>query len=469
MSTPLTSGQVARAIRDYELMVLSSLDAILRRFEAQPDYGFVDTKLNLVTGCDFSADDPIRGRGMIYSWIQARALESLAGHHVWLQGSSQVDPSLKNKLLNRVQTVLGRLIDRLEQLRQGNNGRLFFMMSPSGQSLKLDETGRVIPCEFSADAPSNFSDLFYAKGLAAAAALFDDQAKIAEARELFACVIEDIEKNKFVSDQQPLDPKNSATSLITGRHSLGPRMIAIGGASVFLQSTGDLLYRDVGLRLIDYILQYHADLTGDTPGCQRYDIWEYVGDDRQPYIDADGTLLSDPGHVCELVGLSLKFLRLCEAVTELSPAERNLFMARRKALVEILKKNFSNGFSDAGFGICKAFDLTTRRIVNSDMPWWSLPETMRAALEACRVASHPQCELLRDIAVKSSNAFLSGYVKPDVHLMAIQSLNANGQISSAIPATPDADPAYHTGLSIIDCLYLYGYKSVFYDENERTM
>jgi hypothetical protein len=36
--------------------------------------------------------------------------------------------------------------------------------------------------------------------------------------------------------------------------------------------------------------------------------------------------------------------------------------------------------------------------------------------------------------------------------MAVQTLDKNGQPVDIIPATPDADPGYHTGLSIIDFL-----------------
>ena len=36
--------------------------------------------------------------------------------------------------------------------------------------------------------------------------------------------------------------------------------------------------------------------------------------------------------------------------------------------------------------------------------------------------------------------------------MAIQTRNADGEPVAVIPATSDADPGYHTGLSILDCL-----------------
>ena len=36
--------------------------------------------------------------------------------------------------------------------------------------------------------------------------------------------------------------------------------------------------------------------------------------------------------------------------------------------------------------------------------------------------------------------------------MAYQTRNASGEPTDVIPATPDADPGYHTGLAIIDFL-----------------
>jgi len=87
------------------------------------------------------------------------------------------------------------------------------------------------------------------------------------------------------------------------------------------------------------------------------------------------------------------------------------------------------------------------------MPWWNLPETMRAAIFAAAAA--PSLRTRRvclDVARKCSNAFLAHYVNPRVHGMAYQTRNAAGRPVHTIPATPDLDPGYHTGLSLIDFL-----------------
>ena len=50
------------------------------------------------------------------------------------------------------------------------------------------------------------------------------------------------------------------------------------------------------------------------------------------------------------------------------------------------------------------------------------------------------------------NAFAGHFVRPELHLMAYQTRSESGEPIHVIPATADADPGYHTGLSIIDML-----------------
>ena len=83
------------------------------------------------------------------------------------------------------------------------------------------------------------------------------------------------------------------------------------------------------------------------------------------------------------------------------------------------------------------------------MPWWSLPETVRAAALAIKFTGDTSLvEIIKDC----SEAFFNGYVREDRHSMAVQTRNAAGEVVPVIPATPDVDPGYHTNLSIIDAL-----------------
>ena len=97
--------------------------------------------------------------------------------------------------------------------------------------------------------------------------------------------------------------------------------------------------------------------------------------------------------------------------------------------------------------------MISRIPINSDMPWWNLPETMRAGMELLELGIDKsyQREIIRIIAI-CSNCFLNKFVNPKVHFMAYQTRDAQGRVIDVVPATPDVDPGYHTGLSIIDFL-----------------
>jgi hypothetical protein len=90
------------------------------------------------------------------------------------------------------------------------------------------------------------------------------------------------------------------------------------------------------------------------------------------------------------------------------------------------------------------------------MPWWSLPETIRSAAFCWRESNEADVRRAclgtwRDC----HNAFVENYLRPEIHLMAIQTLTIEGTVSPAIPATADADPGYHTGLSLLDVIGLF--------------
>ena len=112
---------------------------------------------------------------------------------------------------------------------------------------------------------------------------------------------------------------------------------------------------------------------------------------------------------------------------------------------------FELGFNPEAGGICKTYDLKSRKPVNTDMPWWSLPETIRAASEMIDFVPKSSYTMLKIIQI-SSNAFLKTFINPKVHSMAYQTCNAKGTPIDIIPAMPDIDPGYHTGLSIIKFL-----------------
>lgn len=429
------------AAEDYEAIAVTMMEAILDRYDRSPDYPFIDTKLDLITGEGFPEDDPIRGRNAIYGWIQGRGLEALAGHARWLTRVGGYDP-----LVDRIHRALREVLDRLRQMRDRNDGHLSFFMDPDGSPFQLHDGGNPIPHKIEA---FGFSDLFSAKGMFAAAGLLADQAARDEAINYILEVDKAICNRTFRSDQISLDPKNR-TEPRSGYHPHGPTMIQIG-AWVLLAATQHPIAIERGLRHIEYELDTHANLDGRWSHLQEGDFWEAVDDAGRPYVEPDGVILSDPGHSLEFVGLAMKFITTVERETSISAEHRKRLSTAGQRMATILKRNFDNGFIRGPKGISKAFDLIKRSHLNTDMPWWNLPETIRAAALCLVSSANAEETACLSIIRDCHNAFRE-FTRPDLHLMAYQTRDAQGRPVSVIPATADADPGYHTGLSLLDAI-----------------
>ena len=73
----------------YEQIVFDNLRFMLDRYD--PHYGFIDTKVKIFNSQDFkelTKGDDIYRKDIIFSFVQGRALEALAGHYRWLEDHS---------------------------------------------------------------------------------------------------------------------------------------------------------------------------------------------------------------------------------------------------------------------------------------------------------------------------------------------------------------------------------------------
>src|SRR5690606_23429239 len=184
-----------------------------------------------------------------------------------------------------------------------------------------------------------------------------------------------------------------------------------------------------------------------------HDIWEFVDDGGRPYR-AGAAVPSDSGHALEFVGFAMRFLDSAKRKVENAAAVVPPGLVEN--LPRVMERNFANGFNAEAGGIVKSFDLVARRPLNSDMPWWNLPETMRAAAFCWRSSRDPEVQdaSLRILAA-CHNAFTERFVRREIGLSAVQTRSASGEDVDVIPATSDADPGYHTGISMIDTLRVF--------------
>jgi mannose/cellobiose epimerase-like protein (N-acyl-D-glucosamine 2-epimerase family) len=429
---------------DYEAICITTMRAIVERYQATAGYPYVDTKLNLISGQDFADDDPIRGQGAVYGWIQGRGLEALAGHARWLR-----DKADHSDLVAQIDPMLREILDNLRRVRDGNDGHVCFFMTPEGAPFTLDSRSQPVPFAAGTVHPYGFSDQFSSKGMFAAADYLGDDGARAEALEYVNLVEASMWDRTFTTDQIALDPINRV-EYKAGARAHGHLMIQLGAPALLVES-GIEGAIERGLKIVEHELMTYVNLDGRIADLQEGDLWENVDDDGQPYLEADGSIFSDPGHSLEFVGLAAKFIAIAEGACESSAQTQRLVAAKRR-LPRVLGRNFDNGYFPGPRGISKGFDLISRTHVNTDMPWWNLPETIRAAAYCLSQTDVEEEKAMCLRVFRDAHNAMLHYLRPDLNLMAYQTRDAAGQPVDLIPATADADPGYHTGLSLIDTI-----------------
>ena len=445
-----SAKELSQAANDYEAIVIETMKHIVDRYNRSPDYGWIDTRFSLISGKDFPKENSLKGRNSISGWIQGRGTEAMVKHAQWLKHNRTDPDSLA--LAGQLDTIICKVVARLRSFRQRNNGHLFFFMTLDGDPFMLDAQGTPTPVTLDRKSPCNFSDAFCAKGMYAAALYLNQRRLIAEMEKYCLEVDHAIWNGCFKSDQQTLDPKNQIKH-IAGRHSQAPRMIHVSTCTKLVMGKKSPDAVDRGLKTINYILGNHANLNGKWPQLQKNDFVEYIDANGNPYLENSDTIYADPGHALELVGLIHEFNAACTETRAATKEQLNEIVRVESHLAGLLEQNFLYAFQSNPGGICKSYDLVARQPINDDMPWWSLPETMRAALGCLQIAkSDHERDRCLQIYRKSHNAFVRNYVRPDLHLMAVQTLAKDGSVVDVIPATPDVDPGYHTGLCLLRCI-----------------
>jgi hypothetical protein len=438
-------------LEDYEIMLATIMRTLLERHERDANYPFVEMKLNIISGQDFTepADSSrdFKSRSAIFGWIQGRGLESIVTHARWMPECSPLPQAERAALAARLRKAAERILNRMEQIR-ARSGRIPFMMTPDGQAFGVDADGRRSKLELKTGVIAT-GDLFYAKGMFAAASFLKLEDKTREAKEYLRKIFRAISENAFSSDQISFDPKNKVAPT-PGKFSHGSRMLSLGAIGLVAAESKEDEWLQTGEEFIRHVNARYVN-HGRNAALAKYDFYEHTDASGNPWTE-NGKILSDPGHALEYIGFASKVLLL---MRERKPnaSQTRLIEECGSLFPELLLQNFNNGFNPSVGGICKSFDLLSRKPANSDMPWWNLPETLRAAAELLVLFPQtPRRKEIMGVIASCSNGFMRSFVNPSVSLMAYQTVSAEGKPVDVIPATPDADPGYHTGLSIIDFL-----------------
>jgi len=443
--------------------VLNILNLIIDRYNLTGNsYPFIDMKLDTITGETFPDDSAsilgkVKSPDTILIWIQGRALEALAGHYNYLAQNKEACLSKECELssLQNIRKISFEVMSKLEEFRAGNHGRMWFFFDTSGTPFTF-ENGEKKKIDL-AGQPYNFSDLFYVKGLLASATLLNDTHKIDEAKVYFRKILQSLQSYTFRSDQVSFDPKNILTQNPEKRLQ-GPLMIAVGACALFADLTKEDEWFMYGFELIEMILKQFVNIDKRISQLAAFDFYEACDKNQVPWIEDNGSVISDPGHALEFCGLTAKLLLLRLKIGSPKENEQRLINKLKTYLPLIFFQNFKNGWNHRVGGICKSLDLIEKTHINTDMPWWNLPETMRAAILIKELILDSSTKKRLDTHYEMcKKAFFRNFINKDAFMMAYQTIDETGKPVNVIPATPDADPGYHTGLSLIDVFYYQGY------------
>lgn len=358
--------------------------------------GFLNTKVNSLSLKDYGPEDGLRGPDFTYGWIQGRGLEALVTHAAYFAES---DPEFAARL-----DVAGRaLYEKLQQLQAVGHAYFCYDTNmrpvyPEGETLHP----QLAPADI-----FTYSDAFVAKGLVAASARYAP-ANLPQHLDYFARVIAAIESGRFQMDERrPL----SDESLAAQPDDFGPRMILLGAAAMLVEA-GVPQAADFADRFIAHVLDHHYD---EATGLLR---------------NAPGEDACNVGHGIEFVGFALDYLP--------ENADKSLI----SKLERILISSFDRGY--VGPGIALSISIETGKPLSPNCPWWSLPETIRSAALVWQRTESPA---VLAIWQKADAAFYTHYWR-ETPPLAYQTMTASGPLDF-VPATPDLDPGYHTGLSLL--------------------
>ena len=395
-------------------VIEAGLSFFMEREKSAPaGYNFLNTKFNPNTGKDL----PPEGFDVVYTWLLGRGAEAIYTHLNYLDKLPGLSMEFKEQASSFLKRQGGQSTDAIMELFEKYSNH-----APFRVDLLLNSPD-------AASARDDFffpSDIFCAKGLLASG----DSKKVTVGRTVLLTCIDALFDNRFfLSRAVPHD----------GRFSQGGMMLALGGIPhLIATSESDVAraeYQEVGLKLIDYVLQHHYD-----PDEKRF----------CEYVDRDGNRIDDyldPGHALEFAGLGLQALSCCPAPASTAERIRNI--------LDIAITSFTLGCNPQHGGIYKSVNNRTGKSIDSNMPWWNLPEAFRAGRRGEAVCENPEDKVaLRRIATFSSNSYFTHYLNENMSLFPFQTRSGTtGEVVDVVPAVPEGDPLYHTNLAFIDGIF----------------
>ncbi len=329
---------------------------------------------------------------------------------------------LFSRLTDNMTAAIAKIADR-------NNGRCPFRVNLDLRA--IDENGQPMEAD---PAISSAGDSFCGKGLVATG----DPTCVQRGWQMLLRTVEHVRANHYGVDQFKEQPKDIGQ---------GSRMLTLGAAALLYRRTADASLRAKMLAIAEEFLTHVLDKHYDADSAVFSEYVDAKTGQRKTYLD--------PGHATEFVGLGLSAAACLEAdKPTLTPARQQLLDRVHAQMPRLLSKTVELGWNSRHPGLFKAVDTQTRQPINDDMPWWNLPETMRAAAYCYKVSSDAaQQDRCLEILSLCHNAYFNQYPNRANMLFPYQTISgATGNVVDKVPAVPEGDPLYHTNLALLEML-----------------
>lgn len=416
----LTTRQYAEFL-DYASLE-SGIRLFLDRRRRRPDFPYFDTKFNPNTG----EPHPDRNYDFLLGWFIGRGGEA-AATHLRIVGGLGGLADVGDEAGEMLDGIVRASTDAILGMLEANGGRCPFRVDRAFRA--IDASGNKLTPDPAVREPS---DVFCAKALIASG--IPD--RVAIGKRLFEEFMEACYDFRYVTESTSHDATLASESCF---------MLAFGAIPLLVEQTSSpeelAHWAATTARMIRFVLGRHYDQ--DTA---RFS--EFVSLDGR-----EKTSFLGPGHASELVGLGLQAIEaIRDATTEASQDARDAFALAEREFPRLLLQSFALGYNARHHGISQSVDNQTGEVLNDQLPWWSLPETMRAAVRAAAVPQDPaRKRKLLDIACTMSNDYYAHYPNPNLLLFPYRTRSGStGDVVDIMPVVTEADPLYHTNLALID-------------------
>ncbi|HUX22537.1 MAG TPA: hypothetical protein VMW69_14960 [Spirochaetia bacterium] len=417
--------------------VLSSgLRLLLERRKRRPDFPYPDTKFNPNTGEDY----PSSSYELLFTWFLGRGSEACTSHLSVIdsiRGIADVREESKAMLEEYRRNQNEALIEIL----QANGGRIPFRVNRVFEG--VDASGKRV--SLSAEG-CNASELFAAKALIAGGDSGEREIGI----KLFRRFLDSALSNGYEDD---------TASYGRHLHAESPFMLSFALFRYLVGTEPSVSDLTEWARLAETLLHYVLDNFWEEDSRRFFELIDFGTKKKDPFYL--------PGHACELVGLGLQAVSVIEgAAAGLSAADQpdnksfelGTFTAAKRELLRILLTAYDTGYDHKHGGMLQAINPLNGDVLNNDLPWWCLPEAMRAALYAYEAAEEAELRTrFLVIFTTASNDYFSYYPNPAAGLFPFRTRSGDtGEVRNFMPVVPEADPLYHSNISFIDMLSVLG-------------